>query len=129
MPGACEAVRLLAALVQTPQLAALGSETIVLDNGDAVRASELAGLAERDEWTDAFVQRFVAHYAVVDQHGRVRHRPISPWRIWRRHGHPRVIVAVNPPFIGDFDRLMTARIRYCRRNRGSARLHGENGSR
>ena len=57
-----EAVRLLAALVQTPQLAALGSENIVLDNGDAVRASELAGLAERDEWTDAFVQRFVVHY-------------------------------------------------------------------
>jgi hypothetical protein len=103
MPGACEAVRLLAALVQTPQLAALGSETIVLDNGDAVRASELAGLAE--------------------------HRPISPWRIWRRHGHPRVIVAVNLPFMSDFDRLMTARIRYCRRNRGSARLHRENGSR
>jgi hypothetical protein len=73
-------------------------------------ARQIAGLAERDEWTDAFVQRFVAHYvhpvgtarmgpardpdAVVDQHGRVRHRPISPWRIWRRHGHPRVIVDV-----------------------------------
>ena len=81
------AVRLLAALVQTPQLAALGSENIVLDNGDAVCASELVALAERDEWTNAFVQRFVGHYvhpvgtarmgtalnpdAVVDQHGRV----------------------------------------------------------
>ena len=82
-----EAVRLLAALAQTPQLSALGSENIVLDSGEAIRASELAGLAERDEWTDAFVQRFVFHYvhpvgtarmgpasdpgAVVDQHGRV----------------------------------------------------------
>ena len=83
----CEAVRLLAALVKTPQLAAFGSENIVLDNGDAVRASELVALAESDEWTNAFVQRFVGHYvhpvgtarmgaapdpdAVVDQHGRV----------------------------------------------------------
>ena len=82
-----EAVRLLAALVRAPQLAALASENIVLDNGDAVRASELADLVKRDEWTDAFVQHFVVHYvhpvgtarmgsardpdAVVDQHGRV----------------------------------------------------------
>jgi choline dehydrogenase-like flavoprotein len=67
--------------------AALASENIVLDNGDAVRASELADLVKRDEWTDAFVRHFVVHYvhpvgtarigsardpdAVVDQHGRV----------------------------------------------------------
>ncbi len=38
-----EGVRLLAALVRTPQLAALGSENIVLDNSDAVHASELTG--------------------------------------------------------------------------------------
>jgi choline dehydrogenase len=82
-----EAVRLLTALVRTPQLAALGSENIVFDNGDAVRASELADLAARDEWADAYVQRSVIHYvhpvgtarmgpvhdpdSVVDQHGRV----------------------------------------------------------
>jgi len=82
-----EAVRLLIALVRAPQLAALASENIVLDNGDAVRASELADLVKRDEWTDAFVRHFVVHYvhpvgtarmgsardpdAVVDQHGRV----------------------------------------------------------
>ena len=68
------AVRLLAALVQTPQLVALGSENIVFDNGDAVRASELVALAERDEWTDAFVQRFVGHYV----------HPVAP-PAWGRH--------------------------------------------
>jgi choline dehydrogenase len=82
-----EAVRLLTALVRTPQLDALGSESVLLDNGDTVHASELAELVEREDWTDAFVQRSVVHYvhpvgtarmgpardpdAVVDQHGRV----------------------------------------------------------
>ena len=82
-----EAVRLLVTLARTPQLAVFGSENLVLDNGDALRASELADLVARDEWADAFVQGSVVHYvhpvgtarmgsagdpdAVVDQHGRV----------------------------------------------------------
>jgi choline dehydrogenase len=82
-----ESVRLLSALVGTPQLAAVGSGNVILGNGEAMSAARFADMAERDDWANAYVHQVVRHYvhpvgtarmgpasdpaAVVDQHGRV----------------------------------------------------------
>jgi choline dehydrogenase-like flavoprotein len=82
-----EGLKLLANFVCQSELAALGSDTLILDDLQSLSATEFADSIRHDDWSDAYIHRSLRHYvhpvgtarmgsasdpdAVVDQSGRV----------------------------------------------------------